>query len=235
VTSKSFLRRWSRSAQVRTAIIVAAAVLCCGCSSSVETAGVPTRRFIPSPEAAQAALEAVLADWQGGRPRELIERLEVKVFPIDNQRKPGQELDSFEILGEVPYEGARCFAVRLGLTHPAADQKVRYVILGIDPLYVYRQEDFELLNHWDHMMPTDSAAKSEGDASAGAKGSATEDTERPPSDAQPGAPPEEQPAATEKPEESPAAHDEAARSPVGRYRFAFNNFQGHRIPTIGSE
>jgi hypothetical protein len=39
-----------------------------------------------------------------------------------------------------------------GRTHPAEAQKVRYLVHGIDPLYVYRQEDFDLLNHWDHMM-----------------------------------------------------------------------------------
>jgi len=200
----------------------------------VEPAGVPTKRFIPSPETAQTALEAVLADWQAGRPRELIERLEVKVFPIDNQRKPGQGLESFEILGEVPYEGARCFAVRLGLTHPAADQKVRYVILGIDPLYVYRQEDFELLNHWDHMMPADPDAKSENRSSESEKASTAGNPERPPADAQPGAPTVGQPAAAEKIEEPPVSHDEAARRSVGRFHIALDDLADRPVRAIVS-
>jgi hypothetical protein len=35
--------------------------------------------------------------------------------------------------------------------------KVRYIVLGIDPLFVFRQEDFDLLMHWDHHMPASQA------------------------------------------------------------------------------
>jgi hypothetical protein len=205
ISNNTLWRRYARLFQGRGAIVVAAAVLCCGCSSSVETAGIPTRRFIPSPEVAQAALEAVLDDWRAGRPRELIKRLEVQVCPIDNQRKTGQELDNFEILGEVPYEGVRCFVVRLSLTHPAAEQKVRYVILGIDPLYVYRQEDFELLNHWDHVMPAaEAGTQTATGAPQGENSPTSEGTGEPPAASEPDAPEIEQPAAADKPDQVPS-------------------------------
>jgi hypothetical protein len=182
VISSSLLTWRTHFAYGRTAILVAVTALCWGCNSGETSNGVPTDRYIPSPDRAQAALEAVLADWQAGRPREMIERLEVKVYPIDNQRKAGQELDSFEILGELPFTGARCYAVRLTLGNPAADQKVRYVILGIDPLYVYRQEDFDLLNHWDHMMPAEPPAKTETTAPQSDESATVENSNQPPAD-----------------------------------------------------
>ena len=34
------------------------------------------------------------------------------VYVIDSHRKPGETLDSYEVLGEVPGNAPRCFAVR---------------------------------------------------------------------------------------------------------------------------
>ncbi len=137
-----------RSVSRQATVCVVIAVICCGCNREPDA-----NRFIPASDLARAAVEAVLVDWQAGLPRGQIDRLKVKVEPIDNQRKKGQTLAGFEILGEVTQPGVRCFAVRLEFQNATETSKVRYVVLGIDPLFVYRQEDFELLNHWDHMMP----------------------------------------------------------------------------------
>ena len=155
------LNRQARFITTPVAIGLAAAVVCCGCSRPPDP-----HRFIPASEQARAALEAVLVDWQAGLPCGMIERQSVHVYPIDNQRKKDQELSGFEILGEAPRSGVRCFAVRLTYQNPAGAESVRYVVHGIDPLYVYREEDFDLLNHWDHLMPAepDPAAPQSGAA-----------------------------------------------------------------------
>lgn len=112
-------------------------------------------RFIPAPELARAAVAAVLDDWKEGRASETIDRLSVGIQVIDTHRKQGQRLDDFEILGETPGEAPRCFAVRLKLSQPEAEETVRYAVVGIDPLLVFRHEDLEMLNHWDHVMPSE--------------------------------------------------------------------------------
>lgn len=137
-----------RAAAYHMVVCLAIAAYCCGCSRAPDA-----NRYVPAPEVARGALEAVLADWQAGLPCGPIDRLRVKIESIDNQRKKGQKLAGFEILGEVAQPGVRCFAVRLEFQNATVPTKVRYVVLGIDPLFVYRQEDFELLNHWDHVMP----------------------------------------------------------------------------------
>ncbi|HLJ10541.1 MAG TPA: hypothetical protein VKU82_05095 [Planctomycetaceae bacterium] len=144
-------RPWCRLAVGAAAVV---ALACSGCSRQSD----PLEKFAPPADLARAAVEALLDDWKAGCLPRPIDRLAVKVQVIDNQRKEGQRLDDFEILGEAPGEAARCFAVRLKLSRPESDEKVRYAVIGIDPLLVFRHEDLELLNHWDHLMPADELA-----------------------------------------------------------------------------
>jgi hypothetical protein len=58
-------------------------------------------------------------------------------------------LIDYEMLGEVSGEGPRTFVVRLKLDNPVAKREVRYYLVGIDPLWVFRQEDYDALVHWD--------------------------------------------------------------------------------------
>jgi hypothetical protein len=66
-------------------------------------------------------------------------------------------LESFEIIGELPVEGGRRFEVQLTLSDPPGNQKAQYIVLGIDPLWVIRQEDYDMITHWDHPMPKQAA------------------------------------------------------------------------------
>ena len=43
--------------------------------------------------------------------------------------------------------------MKLKLSNPTAEKRERYVIVGIDPLWIFRQEDYDLLLHWEHQMP----------------------------------------------------------------------------------
>ena len=49
-------------------------------------------------------------------------------------------------------DGPRVFTVKLTLVNPGEEVKARYVVMGLDPLWVIRNEDFEMLAHWDHPM-----------------------------------------------------------------------------------
>jgi hypothetical protein len=182
-------------------MLLATAAICSGCTREPET----LERFMPASDLAHSALEAVLADWKAGLPPGPIDRLPVKVQITDNQRKPGQLLEDFEILGEVPGATARCFAVRLKLRDPVAEEKVRYAVFGIDPLWVFRQEDLEMLSHWEHPMPAEEKA---GDAP-------TDDTSRTPEGAEgPERPPVETDQSTDQGSEQLKDDGEAAAEPA---------------------
>lgn len=107
-------------------------------------------RYVPSAARAQEALEQVLSAWKDGRPvGPLASRSEpVTIQVADSRRKPGQRLVGYDLLGEVSGEGPRTFVVRLKLANPTDQLVVRYYLVGIDPLWVFRQEDFEAVVHW---------------------------------------------------------------------------------------
>ncbi len=109
-------------------------------------------KFIPPPDVARKALESVLLAWQEGTEPGLLANTKPQVHITDAHRKPGQKLDKFQILGEVPGDAPRCFAVKATFSNPAAEERIRFVVVGIDPLWIFRHEDFELLSHWEHKM-----------------------------------------------------------------------------------
>ena len=110
--------------------------------------------YVPPSDDARQAVVAVLDAWQRGEPIGPIGE-EPTVQIGDTHRKPGQTLASYEILGELPTGDGRRFAVRLTLANPEATEKVNYLVIGIDPLWVFREEDYKMATHWEHNMPAD--------------------------------------------------------------------------------
>ncbi|HZV03970.1 MAG TPA: hypothetical protein VE999_02675 [Gemmataceae bacterium] len=126
-------------------LMVGCTLLAAGCQG-----GPSTERFVPAPERARQALEQALRSWQQGKPPGKLEALaNPEVILVDTCRRPEQTLDQFTILGEAPGEGPRCFAVKLRLQNPEGTQRVRFVVFGDDPLWVYRYEDYERMIHWE--------------------------------------------------------------------------------------
>jgi hypothetical protein len=102
--------------------------------------------FIPAAGNARKALEAALKSWQDGKPPGTLADVSPKVEVIDSRWKAGQQLSQFEILKEESNEqGHRLFTVRL--TPPKGSAfEAKYVVFGLDPLWVYREEDFKKLS-----------------------------------------------------------------------------------------
>jgi len=110
------------------------------------------RRFIPSPTVAESAVKSGMEAWMKGEQVGAVAGTKPVIHVIDSYRKPGQTLTQYEILGEVPANAPRCFAVKVKLAGPEKEERLRYIVVGIDPLWVFRQEDYDLLSHWDHPM-----------------------------------------------------------------------------------
>jgi hypothetical protein len=137
-----------------------AALWCCCLGLAAAGCGGDGRaRFTPAEPAARQALEAALTAWQDGKPAGPVEGTSPVVHLVDARRRPGQRLQSFVVLGPVPGDAPRVFSVRLTLDNPREDQKVRFVVLGLDPLWVMRHEDYDMLSHWDHPMDDEPSPK----------------------------------------------------------------------------
>lgn len=133
---------------------VASLVLCMcltlGCRNEPE----PMRP--PETELARASLAKVLEAWKAGQRaggRLLGSAPKIGVVDTLQGERP---LADFEILGPLfPLAEARPFAVRLTLDSPREVVTARYVVLGVDPIWVFREEDYQLILHWEHKMTPD--------------------------------------------------------------------------------
>jgi hypothetical protein len=111
----------------------------------------PYDRYVPSSSVAREALDEALSAWKKGDPVATLrlKSQDVAIEVSDSQRSAGRRLDDYEIQGEVAAEGPRSFAVRLVLEEPKQEQLVRYYLVGIDPLWVFQQRDYDLIAHWE--------------------------------------------------------------------------------------
>ena len=133
-----------------TSVLISLALTSGGC-------GTKTPNYTPSLEIAEDAVRRGLDKWKTGEPAGELRGTHPLIHVTDGGRKLGQTLESYQILGEVRGVCGRTIAVTLQLNNPAEELKARYIVLGIDPLLVFRQEDFDLLMHWDHHMPAPQA------------------------------------------------------------------------------
>lgn len=112
-----------------------------------------SERYIPSEMDAQRAVELALTKLKGGKPAStLMHNGPPVIHLIDSHQKPDQKLVSFSIMGMATGDAARCVGVRLTMDNPPEEIRARYVVLGIDPLWVWRYEDYQALVHWDCPM-----------------------------------------------------------------------------------
>ena len=129
-------------------LIVIAGIMLPGCGNVDRSS-----QFIPSPKIAELAVKSGMDAWIKGEPAGIVAgTAHPVVHVVDSHRKPDQRLSSFEILGEVPGNAPRCFAVKAKLVDQEAEERLRYIVVGIDPLWVFRQEDYDMLSHWEHPM-----------------------------------------------------------------------------------
>ena len=114
--------------------------------------------YKPTSAIAESAVMQALSAWQAGAVSREIAGAKPAIVVADVNRKPGQLLDQFKILGETPGRFGRTIAVKLELANPMENVKTEYIVVGIDPLWVFRREDFEMFMHWEHHMPAVNAA-----------------------------------------------------------------------------
>ena len=100
-----------------------------------------------------------MATWKAGHPTGIVEPTSPRIQVVDTRRKPGQTLEGFEILAETADDRVRTFTVRLDLAEPEDHPTVRFLAVGLDPVLILRQEDHDMLMHWEHPMKPDATSK----------------------------------------------------------------------------
>jgi hypothetical protein len=104
----------------------------------------------PPADRARAALEASLTAWRDGKKPGNIAGTDPPVQAVDNDWTNGRKLADFEVLGEQPSGSDKRFTVRLTYRAPAAKAEAVYVVLGVSPIAVFREEDYERTLNMDN-------------------------------------------------------------------------------------
>jgi hypothetical protein len=121
----------------------------------------PTPAFVPSWAEARQALESGLSAWRDA-PSPVPASFDIKgVQFVDNASTLGRRLLSFQVLGQTEVKFARRFTVRLNIEGEESPELVKYHIVGRDPVWVFRLDDFEKFAHWEHDMTTPNAKAAE--------------------------------------------------------------------------
>ncbi len=104
--------------------------------------------FTPNSNTGRSALEAALTSWKAGQPPGTVAGTSKPAVRVaDSEWESGSKLAGFEIVGDQAPAGAgpRTFSVKL----TAADgqsREVKYYVVGIDPLLIYRDIDYQKLS-----------------------------------------------------------------------------------------
>ena len=107
-----------------------------GCGTSV-------KKYTPSADSAREALDAALEKWKSGATHATVDDYRVPIDVFDARWQNGKKLESYEILGEETSEGpAKVFTVKMKLDEDKEEKEVKYYIVGIDPLNIFREQDY---------------------------------------------------------------------------------------------
>jgi hypothetical protein len=155
----------TRTRSGRSLLWLTASCLAAGCGGAP---GGAADLGVPGLEPSKAALAASLDAWRDGRRGSGVLIGSNPAVGVVDAARAERPLVGYEVVGPLMTEGkARPFAVRLVLGEPRETVETRYLVLGKDPLWVYRQEDFERMLHWEHKMDGGEAAAAPADPTAG--------------------------------------------------------------------
>ncbi len=108
----------------------------------------------PGADQARTALEAALEAWRAGEKPGLIPGTDPPVQAVDNDWTNGRKLVAFEILREQPSDSDKRFVVKLTHAAPAATVETVYIVLGVSPIAVFREDDYHRTLNMDNNPTT---------------------------------------------------------------------------------
>jgi hypothetical protein len=122
----------------------------------------------PDLDSSKTALVASLDAWKADRRSSGVLIGSKPSIGVVDSARADRPLLEYGVVGPLMTLGkARPFAVRLVLGEPRETVAARYLVIGRDPLWVFRQEDFERMLHWEHKMDGEAATAPAGRSADG--------------------------------------------------------------------
>jgi hypothetical protein len=99
--------------------------------------------FRPDEEAAQDALITALTAWKDGKPPTPIKERERTIQIVDKIWEKKAKLKGFEILSSDKTDTTTNFKVKIEVEKALAPQELIYVVVGKNPIWIFREEDYK--------------------------------------------------------------------------------------------
>ncbi len=132
--------------RLKTAVLLILSTALAGC----EGGSAP----LPSASAAREALDTALGTWKAGKPASSLLALKPAVEAVDFDWKAGKVLSDYTVGDEAPGQGVRTLSATLTIQGGPSPKSVRYFLLGVDPVRVFRDEDFQRAMNMDNAPAT---------------------------------------------------------------------------------
>jgi len=104
------------------------------------------QQYVPAVSVARSAVQVALEAWKSGKLEAEAGSIPggAKLQVLDRDWRSGKKLSSFEIVRELPGapSGPRQFRAKLTYDGEKAPVETTYHVVGIDPLLVFRDEDY---------------------------------------------------------------------------------------------
>jgi hypothetical protein len=145
-------RDLSSIGRMRWFLALLAVTICPSCGTAQPEA---PPSLLPDPQLARQALQDALEEWRTSPLADTTSPSRKSMIFVDQQRRPGQKLREFAVLGDSVVDNCRRYVVRLSLAEPDESLLAAYYVFDRQPIWVYRVEDFDMMMHMD-MAPEDS-------------------------------------------------------------------------------
>lgn len=104
--------------------------------------GKSTADYVPRADAARQAVETVLETWKSGAAYAPITSTKPAINVFEARWQAGKKLERYEIVEEVAGQEHPQLKVRIQLSGQAEETET-YRVVGIDPLNVFREADYQ--------------------------------------------------------------------------------------------
>jgi hypothetical protein len=127
------------------ALVPIALVALAGCGGSVP---------LPTTDVSRRALQASLDAWKAGKPAASLASEKPSIEPVDFEWKAGKVLTDFAIGEHSPGEGTQTLSASITLKGEPGPKEVKYMVLGVEPVRIFRDEDYNRAMNMDNAPTT---------------------------------------------------------------------------------
>jgi hypothetical protein len=108
---------------------------------------------LPSTDTARQSLKAALDAWKAGKPPSSLVAEKPSIEPVDFEWKAGKVLADYSIGEQTSGQGSQDFSASITIKGEPGPKEVKYMVLGLDPVRIFRDQDYNQAMNMDNSPP----------------------------------------------------------------------------------